>query len=279
MRGVQLALAILMLVSITGMGAAADQPNFELLFSGHGDIASYIYFKQDLKFLIDTELNVSVEMIRYKKLFITADLFEETAMGRKPRLESAKTDMIFDPNRGHWSFGFTGRLELPRHFIESQFHHDCFHDIDRYENNSIYWNSLRFGFGDLGFLPKYRYHQPVMDKAAFFGPNKINYYLLSTFFFPRGHVWQKNHDYQFTLNTDLHYLFFRYKKFGINIDSNNLWVINSAHDLKRQHELTLDFGFYGSRGAFLAYLGWWPYDDQSIRSRDGRTVFGIHFAF
>ena len=269
---------------------AAKPKNFEVLFRGNGDIASYIYFDQSTKFMIDTDLNASVETFRYRSFFFMVDLLEETAMGRKPQTDPSKTDMVFDPNRGHWSFGATGRFELAAHFFEVQFHHDCFHGIDRFgyeptptnpngRDSTKYWNALRFGFGNLGFLPKYRYHQPEPGSPGPIWANKINYFIMASFFTPRGYSWQKYHGYDFTLNTDLHFVLLRFKRLGFDINSNNLWIIDNRHDLKRKHELKFNFTIYGDHGILAAYVGWWPYDNQLIRNRDGMAVFGIHLGF
>jgi len=284
------ALGAVLLLSHMGITQDEKPGNFEVLFSGNGDIASYIYFDQNTQFLIDTDLAASVETIRYKRFFLAVDLYEETAMGRKPQYDPTSTDMVFDPNKGHWSFGLTGRFELQKHFAEWQFHHDCWHGIDRFgygpiptepdgPDSSKYWNALRFGFGNLGYLPKFRYHQPDSGEPGLILVNRLNYLVLASFFTPRGYSWQKYHGYDFTLNTNLHYLLLRYRRLGFDIESNNLWVVDNNHDLKRKHVLNFNVTIYGNRGVLMAYLGWWPYDDQQIRNRDGKSVFGLHLGF
>ncbi len=264
----------LILVSITLIGYNARAGNFELLFAGHGDIASYIYFDQNAEYFIDTDLNVSVETIRYKKFFLTADLYEETSMGRK-----YGSNMVFDPTRARWSFGLSGRIEMQNHFWDFQFHHDCFHSIDRWEDRSIYWNSPRIGFGNLNYLPKYKYHHALPEKTGFQYIGKFDYYVLASFFAPKGASFQKTHDYNFTLDTNLRWNIARYRSTGIDIESNNFWVINNENHLKRRHQLNFNCTFYGQHGAFVTYIGWWPFDNQSIRNKDGKTVFGIHLGF
>ncbi|HBC46034.1 MAG TPA: hypothetical protein DCZ43_03205 [candidate division Zixibacteria bacterium] len=244
--------------------------------SGNGNIGSYIYFKQDYNYFVDTELNATMELVRYKQFYFLIDLAHEIYMGRK-----YNSNMVFDPNRGGWAFGLGGRIELDKYFIDMQMHHDCFHDVGRWEivDFSIFWNTPRFGFGSKGYLPKYRYHQPKPESRGLLYPRKVDYYFQIGFFAPRGNVWQKNHDYEFTTLTNFNFLAARYRSIGLNLESNNLWVINSNHELKRRHGLNFDFTVYGSNGVFTTYIGWWPYDSQSIRNRDGKTVFGIHFGF
>ena len=136
-----------MLVASIATGAGGG--DFDVLFEGHGDIASYIYFKQDSQYFIDTELNGAVETFRYRGLYLLIDLFKESFMGRKYH-----SNMVFDPTRAHWSFGFTWRIEMERYFLEAQMHHDCAHDIDRWLDHSVYWNSPRIGFGTREYLSK-----------------------------------------------------------------------------------------------------------------------------
>lgn len=249
--------------------------DFDVIFEGHGDIESYIYFNQDENYFIDTELNVNVETIRYKRFFLMADLFKETHMGRK-----YNSNMVFDPNRMHWSFGLSGRIELEKYFLEAQLHHDCFHTIDRWNDKSIYWNSPRLGFGTIGYLPKYKYHEPLTGSNELTWENRLDYYVLAGFFAPKGISFQKNHDYDFTLNTDFRYLFFKYKRLGISIDLYNLWVFTNDNDFERQHRIDLNSIIYGDRGVMEIFFRFWPYDNQSIRSRaTHKWAFGFQFGF
>lgn len=253
----------------------AGSGDFELLFEGHGDIESYIYFKQDEVFFIDTELNASVETFRYKKFFLLVDLFKETHMGRK-----FNSNMVFDPSRSHWSFGLSARIEKSRYFFEAQMHHDCFHTIDRWDDNSIYWNSPRLGFGTLDYLAKYKYHLPRPDREGLIWENKLDYYLMVNLYAPRGISFQKNHDYEVTFNTNIRYLILRYGRIGSAVDSYNLWVVTKDNDFESQHRLDLKFILYGNRGAMEIYIRHWPFDNQSIRSRrNNKWAFGVHLGF
>ena len=270
MRKISLTACAALLIAQTAMGK-----DFELLFEGHGDIESYIYFKQDEVFFIDTELNGNVETFRYKQSLLMVDLFKETHMGRK-----FNSNMVFDPSRAHWSFGLTARIEMKKFFYEAQLHHDCFHSIDRWNDNSIYWNSPRLGFGTLDYLPKYKYHEPGAGGKGIIWENKLDYYFMVNFYAPRGISFQKNHDYEITFNTNFRYLILRYKRFGTVLDSYNLWIITNDNDFERQHRLDLKFVIYGNKGAMEIYFRYWPLDNQSIRSRkDHKWASGIHLGF
>jgi len=263
-------------IILANAAIAENTSNFDLLMSGHGDLGSYIYFKQNGVYFIDTELKGSIETLRYRRFYFLLELNEDVYMGRKYR-----SNMVFDPNRGSWAFGMIGRLEFQKYFLETQMYHNCFHDIGRWMeiDYSIYWNSPRLGFGTKGYLSKYKYHRFDYTKPGLYFPKKIDYYCQAGFYAPRGASWQKNHDYDFTLLTNLNLSFARYKQVGFEIESNNLWVINNRHNLKRRHALNFDCIIFGKSGVVITYIGWWPDDTQSLRNRDGKTVFGLHFGF
>jgi hypothetical protein len=266
---------ILTSLAVAGISVAGRGGDFRVLFEGHGDIASYIYFKQDSRYFIDTELNGAVEAFAYKRFYLNVDIFKETFMGRK-----YNSNMVFDPTRAHWSFGLTGRIELERYFFEAQMHHDCAHDIDRFDYNSVYWNSPRLGFGTIEYLSKYKYHQPESAEGNSVWENKLDYYFLAGFYAPRGINFQKNHDYEFTLNTNFRYRLVRHGRIGGDIEFDNLWVLNSDHQIKRKHRLSFNTTIYGDKGALVIFLRFWPYDDQSIRShREHKFAFGLHVGF
>jgi len=270
---VRLTLLVIAIVSLTYLPVAAG--DFEPLFEGHGDIESYIYFNQDEVFFIDTELNGSVETFRYKRFYLLVDLFKETHMGRK-----YGSNMVFDPSRAHWSFGLSARIEMEKYFFEAQLHHDCFHSIDRWDDNSIYWNSPRLGFGTLGYLSKHKYHLKPAPGGKISLEKNLDYYVTVNFFAPRGISYQKNHDYELTFNTDFRYLGLRYKRLGMLLDSQNLWVITRDGDFERRHRLDLKVAVYGEKGVMEFFLRFWPYDNQSIRSHsDHKWAFGIHLGF
>ena len=267
---------VILILTLSPIAIAGNKPSFELLMDGHGDLGSYIYFHQDGFYFIDTELHGNIETFRYRKFFFLLNLEEEVYMGRKYH-----SNMVFDPNRGSWAFGLTGRLEFEKYYLEAELNHNCFHDIGRWMaiDYSVYWNSPRFGFGSKGYLPKYRYHRSESEMPGLYFPKKIDYFIQAAFYAPRGASWQKNHDYDFTMQTNFNLSLARYKHWGFELESSNLWVINNSHDLKRRHELEFKSVLYGKSGVLETYIGWWPDDTQAIRNRDGKTVFGLHFGF
>ena len=249
--------------------------NSEVIMDGHGHIESYIYANQDENYFIDTELQVSIETFRYKRFFFNLDLVKETHMGRK-----YSSNMVFDPTRAHWSFGMFGRLEYTNYFFDLQIHHDCFHDIDRFRDNSVYWNSPRIGFGTMGYLEKNWYHKQKEKTSEIVWKNKTDYYVLAGFYAPRGLSFQKHHDYEFTLHTNLKYQVLQYKRLGIDLFLYNFWVSNNNDDFESQNRIDLNFTIYGNRGMMAVFIRHWFHDNQSIRNHKYHEwATGLHFGF
>ena len=84
-----------------------------------------MYFDRGPDNWIDTLIGLESELLRYKRSFLVFRFENETDMGR-----GADPKMIFDPNRGRWTFGVGARTEQ-KHFLELLVRHDCHHDIDR----------------------------------------------------------------------------------------------------------------------------------------------------
>ena len=51
-----------------------------------------------------------------------------------------------------------------------------------------------------------------------------------------------------------------------------------SNDVQRSHLLKLDAILYGASAALIAFMGWWPYDDQVFRNRGGKAVFGFELS-
>jgi hypothetical protein len=255
---------------------AENKNNFSTPFLATGDISSFIYFKQNSSFFIDSEVGIELKVLRYKRFSFSPYFAEETYMGRKYH-----SNMVFDPNRGHWIFGFVGRLEFTRYFIEARIRHECFHDIGRWLeiDYSVFWNTIGLGLGSIGYLAENKYHQANYETAGVSWPKKFDYYFLSSFFAPKGASWQKNQNYNLNLNTNFRFAVVRYRRLEFDMESNNLFTLDADNHYERRHGLNFDITFYGDHGAMITYIGWWPYDTVRVRTRDKKAVFGLHLAF
>lgn len=233
--------------------------DFEALFEGRGGAAVSVYLNPDSTYLADITLGAAIDLFRIDNHFLNLHLSKETALGK-----NAHGFEIMHPDRGDYSFGLTWRIELPRHFLELHYHHDSFHSIDKWEEQSIYWNSPRLAFGSTGYLPG---RAPSISK--------LDYLFQANFYAPRGLSWQKRHGYDFSLNTNVRYEPIRAGRFAVGLESANLWVVNSRGGLDRQHAINAGLKLRTSRGVLEIFGGWWPYDDQFVRNRSGKSAIGI----
>jgi hypothetical protein len=242
---------------------------FSLLPGARGNLATAFYLNPDSAYFSDITLGVAVDIFRYGGLCSNLHLSKETSIGK-----NARGVDLMHPDRGDYSFGLSWRLQLPRHFIEAHYHHDSFHSIDRWEEQSIYWNSPRVAFGSKGYLPQFRFlHRP----GPYSSP-RIDYLIQANFYAPRGASWQKRHGYDFSWNTNARYGLIRFNRFGADLESVNLWVASQDGKLNRQHFISASLLLSGDRGLLELYLGWWPYDNQPVRNRSGRAVAGLRLS-
>src|SRR5690349_4664761 len=139
-------IGLVILAAATASAAASPTSDFEVLFSGNGQIRSFAYFRQGPDNLIDTVIGLENELLRYKRSFLVFQFENETDMG-----EGSQPGMPFDPNRGRWMFALESRTELDRHFVEVQVRHDCYHGIDRWlPGEDFKMTSTGIGFGSRG---------------------------------------------------------------------------------------------------------------------------------
>jgi hypothetical protein len=65
----------------------------------------------------------------------------------------------------------------------------------------------------------------------------------------------------------------------LGLELANIFYYTNTNDVQRSHLVNLDLFLYGSSHALLAFLGWWPYDDQLLRNRAHKAVAGLELSF
>jgi len=252
--------------------APAAAKDFDVPLSGHGHIRSFMYFDWGPDNWIDTFIGLESELLRYKRSFLVFRFENETDMGR-----GADPKMIFDPNRGRWTFGVGARTELQKHFLELLVRHDCHHGIDRWWPGQDYkMTSAGLAFGTLAYLQKYRYPGDVDGGASL--PLGLAYFVMPTFYLPRGDPWQRQ-PYLIRLEANTRIDIFRWSRLGLGLESANVLYWSDKGQLQRSHALNLDMFLYGDHAALLLFAGWWPYDNQVFRNRAGKIVSGLEISF
>ena len=248
--------------------AHASPPDFELLFSGDAHIRSFTYADPGPDNWIDTVIGLESRILRYKSTFLVFRFENETDMGKGTQFG------IFDPNRGRWSFDLGSRTEFASHFFEVWLRHDCYHGIDRFlPGQDFKGTSEGVAFGSLGYLQRYRFKPNGYGSALTF-PLTLNYYLNPMVYAPHGDPWQR-HPYRFRVAADLRLDLLRWGPVGFTLESANELYYARTNDVQRSHLLRAELILYGASAGLMAFAGWWPYDDQVFRNRNGKTVFGL----
>jgi hypothetical protein len=253
------------LALVTSFAAAAD--DLELPLSIHGHIESFMYSHRGPDNWIDTIAGLESELVRYRHTYLVFRFENETDMGH-----GSQPNMPFDPNRGRWLLSLTSRTELAEHFFEVGLRHDCFHGIDRWiPGQDFKDNQVGVGFGTRGYLQKYRF--------APAGPMHLNYYVAPALYVPRGDPWQRQ-PYLARLEADARLDLFRLGPIGLGLESVNVfYYADQTHEVQRSHLVNLEALLYGNAAALLMFAGYWPYDDQVFRNRQGKVVGGLELSF
>ena len=260
-----LAVSATALPAFSAQSAAKD---LELEFSGDAHIQSFTYAHPGPDNWIDTLIGLENRILRYKSTFLLFAFENVTDMGKGEQFG------IFDPNRGRWTFALASRTELGSHFFEVWLRHDCYHGIDRYlPGQDFKMTSEGVGFGSLGYLEKYRLKKHDADSGLSF-PLKLDYYLNPMAYAPHGDPWQR-HPYRLRVAADLRVDLLSWRWFGVELESLNQFFYSSASEVQRSHALKVDAILYGASAAMVAFMAWWPYDDQLFRNRAHKAVFGL----
>jgi hypothetical protein len=256
-------------VNLPAFAAEPAAKDFEVLFSGNAHIQSFTYMHPGSDNWIDSTVWLESRILRYKRNFLVFQFENETDMGKRTPEYG-----IFDPNRGRWTFELGSRTEFSSQFFDVWLRHDCYHGIDRFYPGQDYKGmSEGVGFGSLGYLPAYRFKTNEGASGLSF-PFRLDYYLNPMVYAPHGEPWQR-HPYLMRLAADLRLNVLRWNKIGIELESLNVVFYARTNELQFSHLLKLDAIVYGTSAAMVAFLGWWPYDDQLFRNRAGKAVFGL----
>ena len=253
---------------------ASAAGDFEVLFTGNGQIQSFAYFHRNSDHLVDTIVGIENEMVRYKSSYLVFQFENETDMG-----QGAQAGMPFDPDRGRWTFALESRTEVGQSFFEVLLRHDCYHGIDRYwPGEDFKMTSVGIGFGSLGYLQKYRYRDYEESAGAFQFPLRATWLLTPSIYIPKGEFWQRS-PYRARLEANIRLDVVRWKRLGFGIELDNVFYATNTNDVQRSHLVNLDTFLYGSSHALRLFFGWWPYDDQVLKNRSNRGVAGLELSF
>ena len=93
-----------------------------------------------------------------------------------------------------------------------------------------------------------------------------------------GEPWQRI-PYVVRVEADARLDLVRWSRLGLGLETINVFYYGDAHEVQSSHAVNFDVYLYGNSLAILLYAGWWPYDNQIFRNRDGKVVGGLEISF
>ncbi len=215
--------------------------NFDVLPEYHieADIFMFFlhkngYFKQ--RYYLENNTNLNFVFLSFRDLIYSVYYFEfQTGMGQTPG------NVVFDPMDINFGIVPVVEVRIPSLNFQVGLNHHCFHEIDRKDYPTIYWNKLFLGVGSKNMVLQ-NFWFNLTQKEGWTYKNRISWYF----------TWG----------------YFLRKFFGIVNES----TINGQN--YNVHDFTLDarYAFYTRRSwIFVArsktLLGWWKDIPEETKKR------------
>lgn len=172
------------------------------------------YFKE--RYYLESDINIDLMLISFRDLvYIVWDFKIQIGMGKTPQ------DIIFDPADA--GFGITTIIEFRPAFLNFQcgLDHECFHEIDRRDYNTVYWNKPFFTVGSKN-MRLYDYWSNLAVKDGWTYANRFSwyfnwgYYLRKFFGFIKEDSINGVNKYVHDAMLDIRYAFYRRRSWIFN---------------------------------------------------------------
>jgi hypothetical protein len=150
-------------------------PNVELFPSYHmdADLQTFFLHKDDFqkkRFYLEGNTNVEFVLVSYKNLSSVWGFEFQTGMGQLPG------NVVFAPMDINYGIVPTLEYKTPFALFQGGLEHHCFHEIDRIDLGTIYWNKLYCAVGS----PNYRYFDQwsdLLNESNWSTTNRLSWYL------------------------------------------------------------------------------------------------------
>lgn len=241
----------------------------------------YFSFHQDSTYLsryfIETNSDLEFALVSYRKLVYSVwSLYVRTGMGRQDEL------VIFDPRNSRYGIVPALELRLPWFNLNSGLEHFCFHDIDRNDDSTEYWNkpyvSLRSSNDRLG-----EYRRGLIDEGKWDLASRLSWsvsvgHYASTIFgiFPRA-ILTGGHDYDWEATFESRYAF--YKRLSWLVNARILMNLNLSTEktLYQTYGISLQSHFRRGHAGSMLYMDYYPLDQLPVRPKDRLLETGVRF--
>jgi hypothetical protein len=126
------------------------------------------YFKK--RYYLEANTNIEFVFVSYKKFIYSVwDIELQTGMGQTPG------NVVFDPK--DINFGIVPALEFrfPTVYLQGGLNHHCFHEIDRKDFKTVYWNKLFIAAGSKN-MRLYDFWSQLNAEDGWTYANRVSWY-------------------------------------------------------------------------------------------------------
>jgi hypothetical protein len=185
--------------------------------------------------------------------------------------------VVFDPRDAHYSLIGGFRFEAWDLMANVEFLHDCFHDIDRYDEKTEIWNVAKFDFYSRSWFPRYRRQSWSQKQGRGF---IFDYaYYATVWYYPHWstHKWiQHQHNFTSAWGGGLKLAFVHWKNNAFELRPNLLLYYDRDHEWTQKSNALGYLTHYGRDGTMALFFGR-QWDTQHIKPSGNRWIVGLDF--
>lgn len=137
------------------------------------DISKYFLQKNDFlkkRAFLDNNTILDLELLRYKNISSVWQFYLHTGMGQTPG------NVVFDPMDMNFAILPTIEWCPNRLIVSTGLDHHCFHEIDRKDFKTVYWNKLIVNVGSSNLRPA-QYWSILVDDTNWTTKNRLSWNL------------------------------------------------------------------------------------------------------
>ncbi|MEO0094399.1 MAG: hypothetical protein ABIL18_05015 [candidate division WOR-3 bacterium] len=237
---------------------------FPLDFNGRVFLGKYLN-SDTTRFNMDAAAYLRCTMMSHKNLSFYMEYRDELDMAEQ------KGGVSLDPRYSHYYVIGGFEYKLAKIFSEISFIHDCVHDIDYEVEGTPVFNRISLLFGSTGYHPS----NLITTKQKIL-------WALTTRFYPHWKYsgWDINAgaDYQYDINPDIIYTFFKSKNFGAFINL-SLLICKSDTAFYHQDFIRSDIFYRNYDRRIGIELKYNIYNNDPIKNPGGLWLFSIFVEF
>jgi len=187
--------------------------------------------------------------------------------------------VIFDPRDAHYSLIGGFRFEAWGLMANVEYLHDCFHDVDRYDESTEIWNVAKLDFYNRNWFPRYR--RGAWSQRSGRGLIFDYGYYATMWYFPQldSHEWvQHDHDFSMAWGGGLKLALVHWNNNAFEVRPNVLYFLDRGGEWTHKNSALVYLTHYGRDGTVALFAG--PqWDSQRIKPSGDRWIVGLDFYF